>query len=50
MRVLVTGGHGFIGAHVLRELIADGHEVGCLDVSKPSPVVAPVADDVTFVG
>ncbi|MCS6885097.1 MAG: SDR family oxidoreductase [Acidobacteriota bacterium] len=31
MRILVTGGAGFIGAHLCRRLIADGHEVICLD-------------------
>uniref|UniRef100_A0A7S4SN56 UDP-glucuronate decarboxylase n=1 Tax=Ditylum brightwellii TaxID=49249 RepID=A0A7S4SN56_9STRA len=30
-RVLVTGGAGFLGRHLCRRLIRDGHEVICLD-------------------
>jgi len=31
MRILVTGGAGFIGSHLCERLINDGHDVVCLD-------------------
>ena len=31
MRIMVAGGAGFIGSHVCERLLADGHEVVCLD-------------------
>lgn len=31
MRILVTGGAGFIGSHLCERLVGDGHEVLCLD-------------------
>jgi len=31
LRILVTGGAGFIGSHLCERLLSDGHEVICLD-------------------
>ncbi len=31
MRILVTGGAGFIGSHLCERLLAEGHDVICLD-------------------
>ena len=31
MRILITGGAGFLGSHLSDRLLADGHEVVCLD-------------------
>jgi len=31
MRILITGGAGFIGSHLCDRLIAEGHEVICMD-------------------
>ena len=36
MRVLVTGGAGFIGSHIVDELVDDGHSVVVLDSLDPA--------------
>lgn len=35
MKILLTGGAGFIGRHVHAQLVADGHEVRVLDSLRP---------------
>ena len=40
MKILVTGGSGFIGGYFHRELSARGHEIVNLDLVEPSGPVA----------
>jgi len=35
MKILVTGGSGFIGTHVTKRLMEDGHQVRVFDISPP---------------
>ncbi len=45
MRVLITGGAGFIGSHIADELIAQGHECVLLDALLPEAHGSPPALD-----
>jgi len=43
MRIAITGGTGFVGAHLARRLVADGHEV--VTVSRRSQSTEPLATE-----
>ena len=46
-RVLVTGGAGFLGSHLCERLLADGHDVLCVDnffTGTKDNIAAPPAE------
>ena len=50
MKILVTGGAGFLGSHLIERLVADKHEVTVLDdLSTGSLENVPHVEQVTFV-
>jgi len=50
MRILITGGAGFIGSHLCDRFLAEGHEVVCLDnlLTGSTDNIAPLAGNRKF--
>ncbi|MGQ0522466.1 MAG: NAD-dependent epimerase/dehydratase family protein [Betaproteobacteria bacterium] len=50
LRVIVTGGSGFIGSHLVRNLRDAGHEVVNIDLNSDGPTRIDVSDTENLVG
>ena len=47
MSVMVTGGTGFIGARIVRELVQRGEDVVCFDLAPPKADLQSLSDKIT---
>ena len=47
MSIMVTGGAGFIGTHIIKKLLEGGHEVVCFDMLPPRPNLQPYLDRIS---
>ncbi len=48
-RILITGGAGFIGSHLAKELVKEGHEVICYDYRTDWAALNDIKDDIQSV-
>jgi UDP-glucose 4-epimerase len=49
MKVLVAGGNGFLGAHVVRQLVENKNEVISFDINPISEYNADIKHEITFI-
>lgn len=50
MKYLVVGGAGYIGSHMVKHLVADGHDVVVADIEAPAPDIEWVELDIADAG
>ena len=49
MRVMVIGGNGFLGAHIVRQLVEKAHTVSVFDISPMNRLNADIAANFVYV-
>ena len=48
MKILITGGAGFIGSHTAEALLKEGHEIGIVDNRKDLASLLQIKNDIEF--
>lgn len=43
-KIIVTGGSGFLGKHLIRSLVKEGHQVRNIDIRESSEIATEIAD------
>ena len=49
MSILVIGGTGFVGPHVIRRLAARGEDISCMDINIGVDLFAGLKNEVTVI-
>ncbi len=49
MSTMVIGGNGYVGSHVLRQLVHAGQQPICYDIAPPSPLWADMSEQIKMV-
>ena len=47
--IVITGGTGFIGSYLVREIIKTGERPKVIDINPPTELLDPVRNDFDFI-